>query len=272
MFILFVKGLVIGIGKVIPGVSGSIISILLGVYNDGVTALKNPFNKSNLIFLFISGTGILFSIIFGSKLIIYFMINHYFMIMLLFSSLVFGTIPIIQKEVKFNLKNIFIILVISISFLYISFCSFSSVYVYTGSVFDFYFLILVGFIEVSTMIIPGISGTVLLMMLGVYSLVTETMSRLFILSYFKENIMIILPMLLGMIIGFITVINLVSFLLKKHKDISFVIIYSFCITSFIILLKKTFEVSFSLFDLVVGIFIFIFGFILSRSLENINNK
>ena len=272
MFILFIKGIIIGVGKVVPGVSGSIISILLGIYSEGVNALKNPFNKNNFIFLLISGTGILISIIFGSKLIIFLIEYYYFWIMLFFSSLILGTLPVIKKEVVFNVKNIFIMILISSAFLFISLTNIKNVYVYTGSLQDFYFLILVGFIEIATMIIPGISGTAILMMLGVYNLVTVTMSNLFSLSYFKENMMIIFPILIGMLLGFVTIINLVNFLLKNYRDISFVTIYSFCITSFLVLLKKTFDVSFSIYELIIGIIIFVFGYLMSKSIENINNK
>lgn len=272
MLILFIKGIIIGIGKVIPGVSGSIISIILGIYKDGVNALKNPFDKNNFKFLLVSGFGILFSIIFGSKTILYLLDNYYFLIMLLFSSLILGTIPIIKKEVDFNIYNLSIIILISVIFIYLSFKNFNGSYIYTGSLKDFYFLILVGFIEMGTMIIPGISGTVILMMLGVYNLVTETMSRLFMFGYLKENIMILFPILIGMLIGFVSIISVVNFLLNKYKQVSFVIIFSFCISSFLILLIKTFKVTFSLYEFLIGIFIFIVGYLISKSLENLNNN
>ena len=72
------KGILIGIGKVIPGVSGSLIAYALGLYEPCIEAISNLFKnfKYNLYFLGKIALGILISIMLGSKIIDYFLTNH----------------------------------------------------------------------------------------------------------------------------------------------------------------------------------------------------
>ena len=89
IIINLLKGIVIGIGKIIPGVSGAVIAISLGVYEKGLEAITK-INKENIKFLINIGSGIVISIILFSKLILYFMNNYYLPTMLLFIGLIIG--------------------------------------------------------------------------------------------------------------------------------------------------------------------------------------
>ena len=73
MLKLFLKGFIIGIGKIIPGLSGSLLAINFNVYERAIKAISNFFSdwKENLRFLVILGTGIFLAIVMGSKIIIY---------------------------------------------------------------------------------------------------------------------------------------------------------------------------------------------------------
>ena len=79
--ILFFKGIIIGIGKIIPGVSGSVLALLLGLYDRGLEALQHITKKENIIFLTLTGSGILLSIVYGSSFILYILEKSYFTIM-----------------------------------------------------------------------------------------------------------------------------------------------------------------------------------------------
>ena len=102
--ILIIKGFIIGIAKIIPGVSGSLVALNLGLYERGIEAISNFFNnvKSNMIFLLNVGIGIIISIIIGSKVIDYALLKFYFPTILLFIGLLIGTIPNLFK--KANIK------------------------------------------------------------------------------------------------------------------------------------------------------------------------
>ena len=66
--LLFIKGFIVGCGKIIPGVSGGMLAIIFGIYDKGINAIANFFKdvKSNTKFLFIVGLGFVLSIIMRS--------------------------------------------------------------------------------------------------------------------------------------------------------------------------------------------------------------
>ena len=99
--ILFIKGLIIGIGKIIPGVSGAVLAIILKLYDRGLESIVNFFSnpKENILFLLKVGLGIITGIIFFSNIINYTLSNYYVCTMLLFIGLIIGGIPSILKEV-----------------------------------------------------------------------------------------------------------------------------------------------------------------------------
>ena len=71
---LFLKGIVIGIAMVIPGVSGGVIAVVFGIYEKMISSLTNLFKdfKKNFTYLFVLGIGILCGLIFFSNIILYF--------------------------------------------------------------------------------------------------------------------------------------------------------------------------------------------------------
>ena len=105
---LFIKGLIIGIGKILPGVSGTVLAISLNEYKNIIYSFNNIFKKRNLLYLIKIGLGILISMIFMSKVLIYFINNYQTETILLFVGLIMGTIPNIYSKVlnKEFLENV----------------------------------------------------------------------------------------------------------------------------------------------------------------------
>ena len=99
-----IKGFIIGIGKILPGVSGALLAILMGVYDKSIDYIINfkRNKKESIKYLFPIGIGVLLSIIlFSSKVIYYTLSKYYFEIMMLFIGLIIGTTPsIINKTEK----------------------------------------------------------------------------------------------------------------------------------------------------------------------------
>ena len=126
--ILFLKGFIIGIAKVIPGVSGAMIAVSFNVYDKLINAVTNFFNdkKKNFKFLLIIGTGILLSIVLFSKIIRYLIFRYYLITMMLFIGLITGGTYNFSKSIKYNIKNIIIILLIVILRLFILFVLFKN--------------------------------------------------------------------------------------------------------------------------------------------------
>ena len=98
--LLIIKGLIIGIGKILPGVSGSVLAISLNVYEKSINAISNIFSdfKNNITYLGFLGFGIITSIFIGSKALLFLLDKYYFYTFSIIIGLIIGTIPTITKQ------------------------------------------------------------------------------------------------------------------------------------------------------------------------------
>ena len=220
---LFIKGIIIGLGKILPGISGSILAIRLNVYEDIITSLNTIFKnfKTNIIFLTKIGLGILLSIILGSKLISHLLNSYYNITVYIFSLLLLTGIPVILREVK-NYVLVIITVIIYILIMYLPSINVSTNYY------------LIGFIEAFTTIIPGISGTALLMSFGIYDEYLDIFSNIYKFEFYK-----LIPFTLGLTIGGIIIVRFIDYCFKKYRDKTYSVILGLLIGSiFIMVIKK----------------------------------
>ena len=267
---LISKGIIIGIGKIIPGVSGGMLAISLNVYDKSLQAISNFFKepKNNFLFLTKLGIGIVLAILVFSKAITFSLNNYYLPTMLLFIGLILGGIPSIIKKVRTErcLKNynimfgaILVILIIAI---------FSSLFRTNKPLtMSFYIFIIMGIIEAITMIIPGISGTAILMMLGYYKVIIEAFGNLTDVSLFRNSMEIVVPFLIGLIVGIIVLSKIINYILKKETIKSYYAILGFVIGSIILLIKEVFIGVYSLTEIVISLGLLFIGFAISKRLD-----
>lgn len=262
---LIMKGMIIGIGKIIPGVSGSLLAISLGVYEKAIDSLININKDSkNIVFLGKIGIGILISIIFFSKIILYFLNNYYLYTMIFFIGLMMGNIPSSIKIVKQAKKKDIIYLLLSLLLVYIIY-KFKSPIVYSPNISfnNFIIIFMLGVIDAITMIVPGISGTALFMMLNCYHFIIDLFSNLFSKIYFTVTFGI------GVIIGILITGYIMNKLLTKHKEKVHLVILGFTISSLIVLLIPIIKMI-NPFNVIPLAILLILGFIISKKLENIS--
>ncbi len=262
---LIMKGMIIGIGKIIPGVSGSLLAISLGVYEKAIDSLINIYKDSkNIVFLGKMGIGILISIIFFSKIILYFLNNYYLYTMIFFIGLMMGNIPSSIKIVKQAKKKDIIYLLLSLLLVYIIY-KFKSPIVYSPNISfnNFIIIFMLGVIDAITMIVPGISGTALFMMLNCYHFIMDLFSNLFSKIYFT------LTFGIGVIIGILITGYIMNKLLTKHKEKVHLVILGFTISSLIVLLIPIIKMI-NTFNVIPLAILLILGFIISKKLENIS--
>lgn len=270
---LVVKGFLIGVAKIIPGVSGAMLAISMGIYEKAMKAIseyrKNP--VENFKFLFPLGIGAMLAVILSSKMIVY-LLNHYYLAtMLLFIGLIFGGTPSILKEVKikkWSLKH-FLILLISFSFVFFfSLLGEQNMFMeVTNPILQMLVFVMIGFIDAVTMIIPGISGTAIMMILGCYHLLLNLLSSLSNLSLFLSNLKLIIPMGLGLLVGVILVAKLMNYLFQKHKQTTYCGILGFAFSSVLLLFFQTFEQAYSIMQITVGIFFLFLGIYVGYKLD-----
>ena len=261
------KGFIIGIGKIIPGVSGALLAITLGVYDKALNAITNFFDnkKENTKLLITLAIGIILAILIFSKIINYALTKYFLITMLFFIGLIIGGIPNILKKVK--TKNWYIILIsFSIIFL-LTITQIDNNYILKNNFSDYLILVFAGFLEALGTVVPGISSTALLMIVGMYNLIINAISNLIDFNLIITNIKIIIPFGIGLLIGLIAISIIINYLLNKHSEKTYSFVLGVTIASVLLLIIKTFSSSFTIISLMIGIIFLILGVIISLLLD-----
>lgn len=263
---LVVKGIIIGIGKIIPGVSGSLLAISLGIYEKAIESMINIFKEppKNILFLGKIGLGILIAVIFFSKLILYSLNNYNLYTMIFFIGLMMGNIPSSLKIIKQAKKKDIIFLLLSLFLVYIIY-KFKSPIIYSPDISfkNFIIVFILGLIDAVTMIVPGISGTALFMMLNCYHFIMDLFSNLFSKIYFT------ITFGSGVIIGVLITGYIMNKLLKEHKEKVHLVILGFTISSLVVLLIPMIRMI-TILNIIPLFILLITGFLISKKLENIS--
>lgn len=267
---LFIKGLIIGIGKVMPGVSGALLAINFKVYDRIVESLVNFFSdwKRNLRFLLELGLGIIIAIILFSNGIRYLLNNYNFLMMMLFMGLIGGGSYNYIRRVSYERREYKYILFIVGLLIGVSFMGQMDSYIISNSFNDNIMFFLGGVIEVFTSIIPGISGTAIMMIIGIYDVVLMIVGKIYDISYVINNINIYISYGLGIIISFILGTLLINYLLKKRKRLMEIMIGSFSIYSILMMGVMTFSKRASVIEIILGIMLVIVGIVIGFIMDN----
>lgn len=265
---LVLKGIVIGIGKIIPGVSGSMLAISMGIYQKLIDSvnnlLKNP--RENTKFLLKISIGVIISIIFFSNLIASALDRYYIITMFLFIGLIIGGLDDIK--VKIDKKNNNIVFISFIIVTILGLINIDNEVVITSSLLNFIFFVFVGFIDALTMVIPGISGTATLMMIGAYNTLIETYSNILDLSLLSQNIKILLPFAIGMIIGIIITVKIVNWLFKHHTSKTYSAILGFSASTIILMGIRCINTSYSLSSLIMAFILLFTGMFVTKKINH----
>ena len=270
---LLLKGFIIGIAKIIPGVSGALIAISFGIYEKAIKAISNFFKNpiNNFLFLFPIGLGVLLSISLTSGLILYFINNYYFPTILLFIGLIMGGIPSLIDNI--NIKKVkfihILILILSFSTVFlISLVNSQHFFVETSNeLINFLLFFIIGFIDALTMIIPGISGTAVMMILGCYNLLLNFLSSLTSVAAIFTNIFKVIPYLLGIVLCVIILSKVMTYLFDKKKEYMYCGILGFTLSSVLSLFFETFKNNYSILETIVALVLLVVGYNIARKLE-----
>lgn len=267
--VLILKGFIIGVAKIIPGVSGAVLAISMGIYEDAIKKINNLFEDfhNNFKYLFSIGIGIFLAIMLTSKLIIYCLNNYYLPTMLLFIGLIIGGLKSLFKKSQFNIKNI---ILFTVSFLFVFLLSLigkQEFFISDFGIFNFVIYIIIGLIDATTMVIPGISGTAVMMLLGCYELLLNLLSSLDGISNIVLNLSKLIPFVFGVAIGVIILTKIMSYLFDKKSEETYAIILGFATSSILVLSLQVFKNSFKTAEIILGIILLILGLFVSRKLD-----
>lgn len=254
------KGFIIGIGKIIPGVSGAILAISMGVYDKSIYYINNfkDNKKESIKYLLPLGIGIIISIIFFSKLINYLLDKYYIITMLFFIGLIIGTVPSITKEI--NKKDYYLIIISFIIFLSLSLLGVKNTYIIKGNIIDIVIFIISGFIEAIGTVVPGVSSTALLMTIGTYKIIISSIANI-------TNLKIIVPFIIGTILGLLIIVKIIGYLFKKYHNKEYSVILGLLLSTIVVMIIDTFKYQTSILNIFIGIILMIIGIYISSIFE-----
>lgn len=273
---LALQGFIVGIGKIIPGVSGAVFAMLFGVYEKALKIISNPKKelKGNILFMSVLGLSVLSAIIFGSNIINKCLDNYYVQTMFLFIGMMVAGMKSLFENVKgkkISNKGKIIALLISLFLVLISLIDINEESsTVPKNLFSLIMLFISGFVDIAASIIPGICGTALLMILGYYNTVISSLGSILDFSNLSYNLFVLVPFVLGMIVGAVVISKLVVYLFDKYKDQTNFTILCFAIASIIILFVKTIITPIKTLELVISIILFISGFIIVKLIDRIS--
>ena len=269
----FIKGFILGIANVIPGVSGGTMAVSMGLYELILSSIGNFFKdiKGNFIKLLPIILGILVAIVSTSKLVTYALTNYKAQTLCLFIGLIFGGVSLIMRKIKgkgskINYLIFFVIFffVISLNFLKTGLIEIS----FTNmGIIDYLLLLLIGFVASSAMVIPGISGSFILMVLGYYDKIIYTLSTITDFSKLGSNLLILVPFGIGVIIGIVFMAKLITNLIKKYETKTYFAIMGFVLSSVVVLLLQLTDFKFTFINVATSLFALCWGYMLARAID-----
>lgn len=232
--VLVLKGIGMGAADVVPGVSGGTIALIVGIYEELVNSIKSVnLHALKLLFTFkfadfwrqINGSfllsvvsGILISIYSLAKLVTFLLENHPVMIWAFFFGLVLSSIYYVVKNVsEWNVMNVFMFLVGTAVAYYIT------IVTPTSTTNDLWFIFLSGAIAICAMILPGISGSFILLLLGKYEYMMSAVKNL--------DIFLLVVFAAGALVGIVLFSRLLSYLLANFYNITISLLSGFMLGS-----------------------------------------
>ena len=262
----FLKGIIVGIGGIAPGLSGSVLLVILGLYQKTINAIGTIFKdfKKNVAFLFPLFLGFGVGVIIFSKIVDFLLENYEMYTRFTFLGLVLGTIPLFYKEVKkegFNKKYYIVMLISAIAG--IALFSFNKDLFPVITDPNLFQSVLLGFAVAGSSIVPGVDSAVILSTLGLY--------ELYVGSIADFNLSILIPAAFGLGIGVLVISFLMNKLLSKFYTVTFSIIFGLFLSIIPNVLNSSCVLGFNL-SSVIAIILVIIGFIFSYFLGDIKNN
>ena len=264
------RGFVLGIANIIPGVSGGTLAITLGIYEKLIETISDFKNKikENFKFLVFIVLGVGIALLVFSNIVSFCLDKYPFATILFFIGIIVGGVPKLLKKVNksFNIPNLFIgIITFSIVIIMSLIGNVNNeVSLESLNVIKLITLFISGMIASSSMLLPGISGSFVLMLIGYYKPIINAIKELTRFSNLFHNVVILSFMGLGIILGIVLAAKLINWLLKKYEVPTYYGIIGFVIASIICIFMNALTYSVGIIEIVVGVILLLIGIMISR--------
>ena len=232
---IFSNGILIGAGAILPGISSGVLCVILGIYEKLIDAFLGFFIniKKNFKFLFPIVSGAVIGIIIFGNILKYLFFAYPVQFKFVFIGLILGSIPKLIKDVQkksdfkpYYLVFTFLSLAVAIFLVILE----KKISIRSSNEYSFLFLIISGFAMSAGVIVPGISSTLILMLLGVYESYLFSVSTIYL--------PFLIPLCIGLFIGSIVFMKITKYLLDKYYAQTFFVIIGFTIGSIFVLYPR----------------------------------
>ncbi|MCP9338085.1 DUF368 domain-containing protein [Stutzerimonas xanthomarina] len=220
--LLYVKGMAMGAADVVPGVSGGTVAFITGIYDEllrSIGAVPNAipallrgriaeaWRIANATFLLVLFAGILTSVLSLAKLITYLLEQHPIPVWSFFFGLILVSVHLISKEIQRRNLSRLISLCLGIGFAY--WITVAAPVQWSASSVSLFFA---GAIAICAMILPGISGSFILVLLGLYPVVLGAVKAL--------DLGVMLTFAAGCLVGLLSFARVLSWVLRRWRDLT----------------------------------------------------
>lgn len=262
----FLKGIIVGIGGIAPGLSGSVLLVIFGLYQKTINAIGTIFKdfKKNLMFLIPLFAGFGVGVLIFSKIVDFLLNNFEMQTRFTFLGLIIGTIPLFYKEVKkegFNKKYYIVIAIALMIGLFVFF--FNDNLFPTITEPNLFQSVILGVAVAGSSIIPGVDSAAILSSLGLYELYVSSIANL--------DFAILIPAAFGLGIGVLVISFIINKLIKKFYTMTFSIIFGLFLSIIPSVLNESCVLGFNTVSVVSIILVFV-GFAVSFYLGDIQGN
>ncbi|HCW8392467.1 DUF368 domain-containing protein [Staphylococcus aureus] len=273
-WINILKGFAMGTSDLVPGVSGGTIALLLGIYNQFITSISGIFSRRfwpSFTFLIPIIIGMLLAMGSLSNLFNYLLSQHHIPTMFFFGGLIIGIVPYLLKisnyKTSFTTKH-YMMVIAGIAILIVITLmnngdkhAGETLTLSTGLIIKYF---IAGMCASSAMLLPGISGSFMLLVFGVYGTVMLAISEVVKLNF--TGLPILLAVGFGVLAGFIISSKIIQYFLTHHKLMTFALIIGFVVGSLFAVFPG---LPTNIVMWFVSLVVFIIGFIVSLTLGRI---
>ncbi|PZH23272.1 DUF368 domain-containing protein [Staphylococcus aureus] len=273
-WINILKGFAMGTSDLVPGVSGGTIALLLGIYNQFIASISGIFSRRfwpSFTFLIPIIIGMLLAMGSLSNLFNYLLSQHHIPTMFFFGGLIIGIVPYLLKisnyKTSFTTKH-YMMVIAGIAILIVITLmnngdkhAGETLTLSTGLIIKYF---IAGMCASSAMLLPGISGSFMLLVFGVYGTVMLAISEFVKLNF--AGLPILLAVGFGVLAGFIISSKIIQYFLTHHKLMTFALIIGFVVGSLFAVFPG---LPTNIVMWFVSLVVFIFGFIVSLTLGRI---
>ncbi|MDD4774506.1 MAG: DUF368 domain-containing protein [Eubacteriales bacterium] len=220
-------GFFLGVSVIAPGVSASIMAVMMGIYDRLVDIIANPFKnfKRNVIYMLPMGMGALLSVLVLVGLLGYMFDNFPVPSYMLFIGLIGGSLPDVFKEANTDgFRRRYVVAVVS-ALAFALAMGLASEFEFVTAASGIVSFSVCGFLAGMSAMVPGMSVSMVLMMLGVYEPLLEAARRF--------DLSVAVPVGLGFVAGMILISNFVRFIFRRHHNFAYFMVFGFMCGSLI---------------------------------------